>query len=122
MNIPKSLKVGGKIYTVEQTEEISIGKEYQGETIFAELAIRIWPSKAQAMREVTFLHEMLHAIYSHLGYFDYSEKKIDELANALHMVIVDNPGVFDRPPLWSLPDREQAEERYPKEAGSEKNG
>lgn len=29
-----------------------------------------------------------------LGYRDHDEKRVDELANALHSVIVDNPDVF----------------------------
>jgi len=94
MKIPKKLKVGGKIYTVEQTEKISIGENYLGETIYYDLAIRIMPS-AKGMSEVTFLHEMLHAIYNHLGYINHNEKKIDELANAIHMIITDNPEMFE---------------------------
>ncbi|MFV0351213.1 MAG: hypothetical protein ACK5JF_02730 [Oscillospiraceae bacterium] len=94
MNIPNRLKVGGKTYTVEQTEQISIGENYLGETIYTDLAIRLLPSMANGMLEVTFLHEMLHAIFNHLGYVNHNEKKIDELANALHMVIVDNPDIF----------------------------
>ncbi len=45
--------------------------------------------------EGDFLHEMIHAIYDFLGYSEHDEKKIDELANALHMVIKDNPEMFE---------------------------
>lgn len=45
--------------------------------------------------EADFLHEMLHGIFDHLGYVNHDEKKIDELANALYMVIQDNPEVFE---------------------------
>lgn len=44
--------------------------------------------------EADFIHEMVHAIYFGLGYRDHDEKRVDELANALHSVIVDNPDVF----------------------------
>ena len=37
---------------------------------------------------------MLHAIFHGLGYRDHDEKKIDELAQALYAVIVDNPEMF----------------------------
>ena len=94
MNIPNRLKVGGKIYTVEKTDKLTIGDRFMGECIYTELAIRIVPCKAKQMEEVTFLHEMVHAILNHLGYTNHNEKKIDELANALHMIIVDNPDVF----------------------------
>lgn len=93
MNIPEKLKIGGKIYTVERTEKLTIGDRYMGECIYSTLSIRIVPS-APRMEEVTFLHEMVHAIFNHLGYTNHSEKKIDELANALHMIIVDNPDIF----------------------------
>ena len=44
--------------------------------------------------ENDFIHEMLHGIYSFLGYCEHDEKKIDELASALYMVIKDNPEMF----------------------------
>ena len=68
---------------------------YSGEIVYPDLVIRICPS-AKGKMEVDFLHEMLHGIFSHLGYVDHDEKKIDELANALYMVIQDNPQMFER--------------------------
>lgn len=41
-----------------------------------------------------FVHEMLHAICNNLGYREHDEKKIDELAQALYAVFVDNPEMF----------------------------
>lgn len=35
-----------------------------------------------------------HPMLDHLGYTEHDEKKVDELANVLHMVILDNPAVF----------------------------
>lgn len=98
MNIPKKLKVGGKIYTVEKTDKLTIGDRYMGECIYTALYIRIVPCEAKQMEEVTFLHEMLHAILNHLGYTNHNEKRIDEFANALHMVITDNPDIFKEAP------------------------
>lgn len=94
MNIPDKLKVGGKVYTVERTADLTIGDRFMGECIYTTLSIRIVPCEARQMEEVTFLHEMIHAVYNHLGYTNHNEKKIDELANALHMIIVDNPDIF----------------------------
>lgn len=48
----------------------------------------------EAKMEADFIHEMVHAIYFGLGYRDHDEKRVDELAHALHSVIVDNPDVF----------------------------
>lgn len=57
------------------------------------VVIRICPN-AQAKMEADFLHEMIHGMLDHLGYTEHDEKKVDELANVLHMVILDNPAVF----------------------------
>lgn len=64
-----------------------------GSFIDTDLVIRICPN-AQAKMEADFLHEMIHGMLDHLGYTEHDEKKVDELANVLHMVIPDNPAVF----------------------------
>ena len=82
MKIPEKIKIGGKTYTVEITE-----------ILYGDLIIRVSP-QATAKMEADFIHEMVHAIYFGLGYRDHDEKRVDELANALHSVVVDNPDVF----------------------------
>lgn len=94
MNIPKSLKIGGKVYAVTITDKLHMGASgYSGEILYNDLEIHIVPN-AQAKMEADFIHEMIHGIYDHLGYSDHDEKKVDELANALYAVIVDNPEMF----------------------------
>lgn len=94
MNIPERLKIGGKTYDVELTDKLYLGAaNYNGEILYQDLVIRIAPGAKQKM-ETTFIHEMMHGILDFLGYTDHDEKKVDELANALHMVITDNPDVF----------------------------
>ena len=96
MRIPKKLKIGGKIYNVEITNKLDLGNvNYSGEIVYQDLVIRICPS-AQGKMEADFLHEMFHGIFAHLGYNNHDEKKIDELANALYMIIQDNPEMFER--------------------------
>ncbi len=96
MKIPKQIKVGGKVYTVEQTNKLDMGNwHYSGEVDYVNLIIRICPN-AKGKMEADFLHEMLHAIHDFLGYSKQDEKKIDELANALYMVIQDNPEIFEK--------------------------
>lgn len=46
--------------------------------------------------EADFWHELVHAILDHLGYRNHNEKKVDEMANALYMVIRDNPKMFGK--------------------------
>lgn len=94
MKIPNKVKIGGKVYDVEITDKLTLGSaNYSGEIIYPDLVIRICPS-AKGKMEADFLHELLHGIFVHLGYTDHDEKKIDELANALHMIITDNPEIF----------------------------
>ena len=94
MTIPRKLKIGAKVYDVEITNKLDLGNVYySGEISYTDLVIRVCPS-AQAKMEADFLHEMVHGIFNHLGYTKHDEKKVDELANALHMVILDNPAVF----------------------------
>lgn len=96
MKIPKQIKVGGKVYKVEQTNKLDMGNwHYSGEVDYVNLIIRICPN-AKGKMEADFLHEMLHAIHDFLGYSKQDEKKIDELANALHMIIQDNPEIFEK--------------------------
>ena len=95
MQIPEMVKVGGKIYDVEVSDRLSLGTTYYtGECLYSELKIRITPQAEQKM-QADFLHELMHAIYSHLGYTDHDEKHIEELAEALYMVIQDNPEIFN---------------------------
>lgn len=94
MIIPEKLKIGAKIYDVEITNKLDLGNvHYSGEISYTDLVIRVCPS-AQAKMEAVFLHEMIHGILNHLGYIDHDEQKVDEFANALHMVILDNPAMF----------------------------
>lgn len=96
MNIPDKIKIGGKIYKVEITDNLVLGCDYSGECVESDLIIRIRPNMAEGQKEFVFIHEILHAIYYFLGYGKHDEKKIDELANTLHMVIQDNPNIFEK--------------------------
>lgn len=94
MNIPEKLKIGGKHYNVEITDKLDLGNvNCSAEILYCDLKIRICPNAPEKM-QADFIHEMMHGIYSHLGYTEHEEKKIDELANALYMVIQDNPDMF----------------------------
>lgn len=93
MNIPDKIKIGGLVYSVEQTENITFGHEYGGEIHFKDLKINIRPT-SRRRREACFLHEVMHAIFDNLGYKDHDEKELDALSNALYALIVDNPKMF----------------------------
>lgn len=95
MTIPKTVKIGGKVYTVEITDKLDLGSvNVSAEILYNDLIIRVSP-QAQGKMEADFIHELVHGILDHLGYKEHDEKRVDELAQALYMVIVDNPDLFD---------------------------
>ena len=94
MKIPEKVKIGGKVYTVTETKNLYLGSvSHSAEILDADSEIHIYPMEKSAM-EVAFLHELIHGIYYFLGYVKHNEKKIEELAQALYMVIQDNPEIF----------------------------
>lgn len=95
MKIPQKIKIGGKTYEVSITENLTLGCDYSGEILYNDLKINIRPS-ATAKMEADFIHELIHGIYAHLGYSEHDEKHIEELAEALYAVIVDNPDLFTK--------------------------
>ena len=96
MNIPKKIKVGGKTYRVEITNKLDLGIScVSAEILYGELVIRVSPQAKEKM-ESDFLHEVMHAIFDHLGYRNHDEKQIDEIAQSLYMVIQDNPKMFTK--------------------------
>lgn len=96
MKIPKTVKIGGKVYDVEITDKFDLGSvNVSAEISYVDLAIRVSPNQASGKMEADFIHELIHGIYDFLGYKDHDEKCVDELAQALYMVIVDNPDIFE---------------------------
>ena len=43
--------------------------------------------------ELTFLHELIHTIFYHCD-IEQDEHVVEALAQALYMIIKDNPGIF----------------------------
>lgn len=94
MKIPENIKIGGKTYAVEITDNLMLGRaSYTAEVDYLNLKIRILPNAKEKM-EADFLHEMTHAILDFLGYREHDEKHVDELAQSLYMVVQDNPEIF----------------------------
>lgn len=94
MNIPKTVKIGGKTYKVEITDRLTLGSAtYSGEILYNDLIIRIVPQARQKM-EADFLHEVVLGLFCHMGIYDHDEEKVERLASALYMLICDNPKMF----------------------------
>ena len=93
MKIPKKVKIGGLTYTVEITDNLFLGAaNYCGEITYDTLMIRVKPQAKEKM-EADFLHEVMHGIFNFLG-LEQDERHIEEIAQALYALIVDNPEMF----------------------------
>ena len=93
MHIPKHVKIGGFRYKVNITDRITLGAGYVGECDFLNLDINIRPGNRARMEQV-LLHEVVHAVYEHLGFSNHDEQQIDMFASALHALIINNPDMF----------------------------
>lgn len=94
MKIPETLKVGGKTYTVQITGKMDLGiNNVSAEILYEDLIIRVSP-QAPSKMEADFFHELLHAAFQFLGYREHDEKRVDEPAQVLHMIVTDNPAMF----------------------------
>ena len=87
MKIPRKVKIGANIYTVEIVDGDDSIKSC-GETIFPTLTIKITRGK-QSFMETTFLHEVFHCINNEMG-----DEHVEFLAQALHGFIQNNKEVF----------------------------
>ena len=88
MQIPKKVKVGGLMYSVTLKDEVASG-EASGQMDTAKLEIEIDKKMKRGAQEITFLHEILHAINNEM-----KETDIEYLAQSLYQVIIDNPSIF----------------------------
>lgn len=97
MNIPKSVKIGGKRYSVVMQERIVLDGAQKVGAIWNDAALIQIDATLQDYQTQcqTLLHEIIHGI----GYFldaDWKsdEKIVTQLENGLFQVIMDNPRLF----------------------------
>jgi len=80
------LKVGGNYYTIKLVDREDISNERDsGECNAAKLSIKIGEDMPQGAKEVTLIHEILHALNITLD-----EKDIEFLAQGIYQVLKDN--------------------------------
>lgn len=95
MKIPNKIKIGGKIYTVEETNDLRLGSlNCSAECDYQDLKIRLVPYTCEGKKQADFIHEVIHAIADNLGYKQQDEQAIEAFAQALYAVIIDNPEMF----------------------------
>lgn len=92
MQIPKSIKIGGLVYTVEMTENMC--SDHSAEIDYMKVAIKVRPDMDSQKQKRDFIHEIVHGIFDNLGLCNQDEKEVDELAGAFYALIVDNPELF----------------------------
>lgn len=96
MKIPDKVKIGGITYAVKTgVERLISGQDYSADIDYINSVIEIGKGNEGQHAERDFLHEVIHGIYSNLGYKTHDEKQIDEMAGALYALIVDNPEMFN---------------------------
>ncbi|MCM1328828.1 MAG: hypothetical protein NC253_05240 [Ruminococcus sp.] len=95
MQIPTEIKIGGKIYAVEKTDDLRLGSlNCSAECDYENLKIRIVTHTHPNKQQADFVHEVVHAIADNLGYKDHDEQAVEAFAQALYAVIQDNPKMF----------------------------
>ncbi|MDE6763710.1 MAG: hypothetical protein K2J73_08540 [Oscillospiraceae bacterium] len=77
MKIPEIIKIGGKLYTVEETDNLRLGS-----------------LNCTAECDYENIHEVVHSIADNLGYKQQDEQAVEAFAQALYAVIVGNQEVF----------------------------
>ncbi len=87
MKIPKKLKIGGHMFTVEQKPI----KDCVGETYFEEARIVIEKRAKQTIKESTLIHEILcHCLNTTAGGNNKHHDLLDSLSEQLYQVLKDN--------------------------------
>ena len=87
MKIPKTLKVGGKTYTVQITDKMDLGiNNVSAEILYEDLIIRVSP-QAPSKMEADFFHELLHAAFQFLGYREHDEDRKSTRLNSSHVAL-----------------------------------
>lgn len=98
MKIPKQIKIGWRVYDIEQSEHRS---NEQGYDLYAEIQyeknkIYLYDKQDEENKCVSLLHEILHGIGFMIGNqaFRKDEELITALSENLYQIIKDNPELF----------------------------
>lgn len=91
MKFPKSLKIGGHTVKLRFVDKME-GEHPQaaGGWTESQNLIEIRKSQEPSQKEVTLIHELLHAIN-----YNLTEEQVEYLSQALYQVLKDNKLYFD---------------------------
>ncbi len=93
MKIPKKVKIGAHYYTIKFRDDLD--DENFGVCRPSKLTIFIHSTTQQSQQEETFLHEVLHAIFSQNGLSNVwdpkkEEKDVQILGHAIYQFLLEN--------------------------------
>lgn len=98
MKIPKTVKVGGAVYAVVLQDNLRDPDNesglVHGKCDLLRRIIFLNQDNSDNVQETTLLHELIHALTEIYGITPMTEADVDRLANGLHAVIRQNPGLF----------------------------
>lgn len=88
IKIPKTFKIFGLTFKVTQPHKID-NKDNWGECSISKKSIKVKRSLNQEQKEITYLHELTHAILDCLEYNDLShnEEFVERFSKALHQAL-----------------------------------
>lgn len=94
MRIPKKVKIGGSVYKIKNNVKLIDGNpDCYGLCDFIDKTIQIKDKQNRQAREEALIHEIIHALFFHMN-MEQDEDLVERIAQALHMLIKDNPELF----------------------------
>lgn len=96
MKIPKVLKIAGLVWNVKKSLDVTHEGSCYGSTHHSYQNIFLDPTTTKQKNEQTFIHEILHAVWSAYGLKEFKAAKefeeqiLDSLSNGLYQVLNDN--------------------------------
>lgn len=87
MRIPKTLKIGGHIFKIENTKRDGV----MGDSDTEKNLITINPKMPKSQQEATLIHEIFHCLNTTMdGSHNYSHALLDSLSEQFYQVLADN--------------------------------
>ena len=82
MKIPKSFQLAGAKWTVEKRPKLGdLGLTHRDDFL-----IQLGSEQSKISKEITFCHELVHAIKYTMGIDNHNEQEVDAFAQLLHQV------------------------------------
>jgi hypothetical protein len=87
MKIPKKLKIGGHMVTVDSTKNL---RGVDGDWDSGKNLIRISADLAKSQKEVTLFHEVFHALNATMSEQQSGHNFLESFAQQVYQVLADN--------------------------------